>query len=284
MDTTSDTRQAMRTPDVLAVGALGLATVASLAGILVTGLYRDNPEAIRQARATDLVTLLLGVPALGLGLWQARAGSVWGRAVAVGALGYLAYSYAIYAFSVVINAMTPIHITILGMAAWSLLLVAIRIDVQTVVTASPIRLPRRSTGVFLITVGAMFGLLWLGQIAGAITSGVLPPSVSDLALPTSPVYTLDLAFALPLLLLAGAWLMRSDIRGPFAAAAALAFVIVMGASVLAIFVVDGAAGVALEAPPVVIFGLVTGIGVALLGIGIRGTQQARPLRLGILGA
>ena len=57
----------------------------------------------------------------------------------------------------------------------------------------------------------------------------------------------------------------------------------MGASVLAIFVVDGAAGVALEAPPVVIFGLVTGIGAALLGIGVRGTQQARPLRLGILG-
>jgi hypothetical protein len=279
-----DQRHVMRTPDVLAVGALGLATVASVAGILVTGLYRDGPEAIRQARATDLVTLLLGVPALGLGLWQARAGSTWGRAVAVGALGYLAYSYAIYAFSVVINAMTPVHIAILGLAAWSLVLVSIRIDVRMLVAASPIRMPRRSTGVFLVTVGAMFGLLWLGQIAGAITSGVLPPSVSDLALPTSPVYALDLAFAIPLLLLAGGWLMRSDDRAAFAAAAAVAFVVVMAASVLAIFVVDGAAGVAIEAPPVVIFGLVAGIGVALLGNGLASSRPGRALHIGTQGA
>jgi len=50
-----------------------------------------------------------------------------------------------------------------------------------------------TTGGFLILVAALFALLWLSQIAGAITSGQLPTAVSDLNLPTSAVYVLDLA-------------------------------------------------------------------------------------------
>jgi len=273
MDMTGDRRSALRTADVLAVGALALAGAASIAGLAVSGLYRDMPEGIRQARATDLVTLLLAVPALGLGLWRARAGSVVGRAVAIGTLGYLAYSYAIYAFSVVINAMTPVHIAILGLASWGLMLMAFRLDTATIADTATLRLPSRTTGWYLVTVAAMFGLLWLGQIAGAITSGALPPSISDLHLPTSPVYSLDLAFAVPLLMLAGAWLIRSDGRGRFAGVAALTFVVSMGASVLAIFAVDGAAGVPMELPPIVIFGAVTGIAAVLLW---RALQSAHP--------
>ena len=78
-------------------------------------------------------------------------------------------------------------------------------------------------------------MLWLSQIAGAITSGRLPAAVSDLGLPTSPVYSLDLAFAVPLIALAGVWLIRRDRRGPAGAAAGLAFLVILGLSVLAIF-------------------------------------------------
>ena len=63
--------------------------MAAIAGLLVPGLYRDTADGIRQARATDLVTLLVAVPTLAIGLWRARAGSVGGRFVAIGALGYL---------------------------------------------------------------------------------------------------------------------------------------------------------------------------------------------------
>ena len=231
-----------------------------------------------------MVTLLLVVPALGLGLWRARAGSVVGRAVVMGALGYLAYSYAIYAFSVVINALTPVHIAILGLAAWGLMLMVVRFDTAVMRGMAPLALPRRTTGGYLVTVAAMFGLLWLGQIAGAIASGSLPPSVSDLGLPTSPVYALDLAFALPSLMLAGTWLFRSDVRGSVAAVAALAFIVAMGASVLAIFAVDGLAGMTVELPPVLIFGLVTGMAAVLLGGALRPGHPSVALRTGSVGA
>jgi hypothetical protein len=259
--------------DRLALGALLLAAVAAAAGLLVSGLYRDTDQGIRQARATDLVTLIFAVPALALGLWRARAGSVGGRFVAVAALGYLAYSYAIYAFSVVIGPLTPVHITILGLATWSLVLTVFALDEATIDIASRFRLPRRTTGGFLIAVASLFAMLWLGQIAGAISSGRLPAAVSDLGLPTSPVYSLDLAFAVPLITLAGVRLIRRDRRGPGGAAAGLAFLMILGLSVLAIFAFEAAAGVAVEVPPIAIFGAVTATAAVLLGVGLTGSAR-----------
>jgi hypothetical protein len=259
--------------DRLALAAMLLAAVAAAAGLLVSGLYRDTDEGIRQARATDLVTLIFAVPVLALGLWRARAGSVGGRFVAVAALGYLAYSYAIYAFSVVIGPLTPVHITILGLATWSLVLTVFALDDATIDLSSGFRLPRRTTGAFLIAVAGLFAMLWLSQIAGAIISGRLPVAVSDLGLPTSPVYSLDLAFAVPLITLAGVWLIRGDRRGPAGAAAGLAFLMILGLSVLAIFAFEAAAGIAVEVPPIAIFGAVTATAAVLLGVGLTGSAR-----------
>jgi hypothetical protein len=266
----------LRFADRLALAGLLLAAVAAAAGLLVSGLYRDTAEGVRQARATDLVTLLGAVPALALGLWRARTGSAGGRLVAVGALAYLAYSYAIYAFSVVINPMTPVHIAIFALATWSLVLAVFDLDDATIDHASTFRLPRRSTGGFLIVVAALFALLWLGQIAGAITSGRLPTSISDLNLPTSPVYSLDLAFAVPLIALAGGWLIRRDRRGPASAVAGLSFVCLLGPSVLAIFAFEAAAGITVEVPPIVIFGVVTLTAAILLGFALTGFARESP--------
>jgi hypothetical protein len=263
--------------DRLAYTALVLAAIAAAAGLLVAGLYRDPAEMVRQARAADLVTIALVVPALGLGLWRARSGSPGGRCIALGALGYLAYSYAIFAFSVVINPMTPVHLAILGLASWGLVLAVAGPDEAILGGSSRIRLPRRTAGWFLIVVAALFGLLWLGQIGSAITSGALPASIADLGLPTNAVYALDLAFALPVLAVAGAWLLLSDRRGPATATAALAFIVLMGSSVLAIFAIDAAAGVALEVAPCVIFALVTGGALVLLARGLRPTAAPSPI-------
>lgn len=257
--------------DRLAIVALGATTVAASVGLVVAGLYRDNAEMVRQARAADLVTLFVVAPLLGLGLWRAWSGSSAGRLVAMGALGYLAYSYAIYAFSVVVNPMTPVHIAILGLSTWSIGLSASALDGAAIARESHLRLPRRTTGGFLLLVAALFAMLWLGQIAGAVTSGTLPPAIGDLGVPTTPVYALDLAFALPLLALSGAWLIGRDERAPAIGLAALAFVMPMGLSVLAIFGVDAGAGIAVDVVPLAIFGVVTIASAALLVAGLAST-------------
>lgn len=256
--------------DRMALVALLLAGAAAAAGLVLPELYRDTADGIRQARATDLATLLFAVPSLAIALWLARRGSAGGRLVAIGVLGYLAYSYAIYAFSVVINPLTPLHIAILGLATWSLTLSVFGLDDAIIAAASSHRWPRRVSGWFLFGVVALFAMLWLSQIIGAIASGRLPAGVSDLGLPTSPVYSLDLAFALPLLTLAGVWSVRGDRRSRAAVGASLAFLVILGISVLAIFAFEAAAGLAVAVEPIVLFGAVTAIAAALLGSGLMG--------------
>ncbi|MEA2657408.1 MAG: hypothetical protein QOI23_2773, partial [Chloroflexota bacterium] len=80
------------------------AAIASIAGF-VPSLYRDPKVVIAQSHGFDLGNLI-AVLILGLGLtWSAR-GSVRGRLVATGALGYLIYSFVTYAFLIVLNAAT----------------------------------------------------------------------------------------------------------------------------------------------------------------------------------
>src|SRR6187399_493796 len=155
----------------LAVLATALAAVAALAGLAVTGLYVDSPNWVQQAQGTDLATLFLAVPVLTLGLWTAGRGSAAGRLAVVAGLLYLVYNYAIFAFAVAMNPLTALHIAVFGVSLWSLVLAGhVAVDDAEAVTE---RLNRRAAGGLLIGVSAMFGLLWLGEIATTTATGIL---------------------------------------------------------------------------------------------------------------
>lgn len=246
-------------------GATALAALAAVAG-LATDVYRDLPAMVDQARAADLATLFLAVPALAIGLWRAGRGSRRARLVVAGSQAYLVYTYAIYAFQVVISPVTPVHIAILGLAAWSLLLGAPALIRECAGTGDG--LPRRTTAGFLALVAILFAGLWLGQIASAITSGTLPTAVSELGLPTSAVYTLDLAFALPLLALAAGLLARRPAAGYPLALAGLVFSVEMALSVFALFVIQAARGELSDPSVAIVFAVIAGVAAALAAAGL----------------
>jgi hypothetical protein len=252
-----------------------LAAVSAGAGLLVPGLYRDTEAWVRQARAADLVTLVVVVPVLAMGLWRARAGSGAGRLITLAALGYLVYNYAIFGFAVAINAMTPVHIAILGLSVWSLVLQAIDLSRAPLGSSIEGRLPRRTTAAFLIAVPALFGLMWLGQIAQAIASGGIPDELANLGLPTNPVYALDLALALPFLAVSGVLLMGGRPVGAALGVVALAWVALMGFGVLAIFAFDAAVGVAVPVGVVGVVVVITAVGLALTALGLTPKRRGR---------
>lgn len=266
--TTLPTDRTMVFVDRLAGAALVLAALAAAAGLTVPDLYRDSDAWVRQARAADLVTLLAVVPTLAIGLRAARAGSEAGRLAVFAALGYLAYNYGIFGFSVAINPMTPVHIAVLGLAVWALVLGAVAVARRPLGRGAGERLPRRTTAGFLLAVPALFALLWLGQIATSIASGVPPAALEAAGLPTNPVYTLDLAFALPFLALAGTTLATRSTMGPPLALTATGWSALMGLGILAIFGFDAAAGAAVDASVAVLIGMITAIAVALTAVGL----------------
>jgi len=238
-------------PDRLAAIATGAAAAAAVAGLALTGLYADAPNWAQQARGTDLATLFLAVPVMSIGLWNAKRGSSAGRLAVVAGLLYLVYNYAIFAFAVAMNPLTALHIAIFGLSLWSLLLSGrVAVDEAEDVTE---RLDRRAAGGLLIGVGAMFGLLWLGQIATTTTTGVLPPDLVKAGISSNPVYALDLAFFLPLCVIAGIGLLRRTGAAAYALPM-LVWVALMGAGVVGGFLLMALAGDQIAVPVVVAIG------------------------------
>jgi len=266
----------------LAALATLLAAAAALAGLTVGGLYVDATNWVQQAQGTDLATLFLAVPVLTVGLWTASRGSSAGRLAVVAGLLYLVYNYAIFAFSVAMNPLTAVHIAIFGLSLWSLVLGG-RSAVEGTDSVTE-RLNRRTAAGLLIGVGAMFGLLWLGQIATVAATGVLPPDLIKADISTNPVYALDLSFFLPLCAIAGIGLLRRT------SAAALAFpmlvwVPLMGAGVVGGIVLMAAAGDQTAVPVAVaisILGVVSSI-LAAVAI-VRPRSAAGPARRATLPA
>lgn len=226
-------------PIRLAALATVLAAAAAVAGLAFAGLYVDAPNWAQQARGTDLATLFLAVPVLAVGLWASARGSSAGRLAVFAGLLYLVYNYAIFAFAVAMNPITILHIAIFGLSLWSLVLAG-RAAVEETDGVTE-RLNRRAAGGLLVGVAAMFGLLWLGQIATTTTTGVLPPDLVKAGISSNPVYALDLAFFLPLCALAGIGLLRRSSAAAYAFPM-LIWVALMGAGVVGGFLLMAAAG------------------------------------------
>jgi hypothetical protein len=244
------------TPNRLAAIATFLAAGAALAGLVLTGLYVDAPNWAQQARGTDLATLFLAVPVLAIGLWTSTRGSSAGRLAVVAGLLYLVYNYAIFSFSVAMNPLTAVHIAIFGLSLWSLLLAG-RAAVEGSYGLTE-RLNRRAAGGLLIGVAALFGLLWLGQIATTTTSGVLPPDLIKAGISSNPVYVLDLAFFLPLCALAGIGMVRGNSAAAYAFPM-LIWVALMGAGVVGGFLLMAVAG---DQIPALVVVAISGLSVA----------------------
>jgi hypothetical protein len=249
----------------LAAVATFLAAGAALAGLAVRGLYVDAPNWVQQAQGTDLATLLLAVPVLAVGLWQASRASAAGRLAVVAGLLYLVYNYAIFAFSVAINPLSAVHISIFGLALWSLLLAG-RSAVEGAEAVTE-RLNRRTAGGLLIGVGAMFGLLWLGQIANVARTGVLPPDLIKAHISSNPVYALDLAFFLPLCAIAGIGLVRRNGAAAFAFPMLL-WVPLMGGGVVGGIVLMAVGGDQTAVPVAVVVTALSAVSSMLAAVGV----------------
>ena len=238
-----------------------LAAVAAAAGLGIGNLYRDVPFWAQQARGIDLATLFLAMPILVVGLGTARHGSLVGRLAATAGLLYLVYNYAIFAFSVKMNPLTAVYIAILGLAVWSLVLSLPSADLVGAGRTLVGRLPRRTSIAVLLFVSFLFGMLWLGQIAAATTTGIPPADLAKAGIPTNPIYALDLGLFLPLCVVAGVGLLRGVRVAEAFALPMLIWLFLTSAGIVGGFAFAAIAG---DEVPLVVAVVVGGVGIVTL--------------------
>ena len=215
-----------------------LLAVASLVGILSPATYaRETENWAAQAVGQDWVDLLFGVPWLVMSAWASLRGSRRARILLAGGLAYTAYELVIYAFAVHFNALFLVYCASLGLSLLSLLGVVAGLAREDAPRWFEDTVPIRTPGIFLVTIGVAFALLWLAEILPALARGSIPPSVAEAGLLTNPVHVIDLSTVLPAHVAAGVLLLRRHRAGYVAAPVVLAFGVLMALSIAGMMIV-----------------------------------------------
>jgi hypothetical protein len=184
----------------------------SVRGVSVTvygvGLYRDmSAEVAPQEIAPDYVTLFVGIPLLLGSLVWAWRGSVRGRLLLAGTLGYFFVTYLLYLAMAMYNVMFLAYVLLLSASFFALSLVLLDFDIERLARMFSRDTPVRTCGGFLIFSAIMIALLWLSVVIPPLMRGaVIPPQVEHYT--TLIVQGFDLALLLPLGFLSGLLLLR----------------------------------------------------------------------------
>ena len=190
--------------------------------------YYDTVSSVAQTKANDLVTLVLGLPLLAISTWLAFHGSLRGRLLLTGTLGFFLYTYISMAFLAAYNALFLVYTALYSLSLFAFILSMMSIDLGTLPEKFSERLPRRWIAGLLFFVGGFLSLAWLGRI--------LPPILSDQTpllenATTMVIQAMDLGLILPLAVLAGVLLLRRNAWGYLLASVALMKGMTMGIAV-----------------------------------------------------
>jgi hypothetical protein len=169
------------------------------------GLYRfDTVFQAANNRSTDLVTLLIGLPLLGISLRWAARGSLRGRLLLLGTLGYFLYVSTGYAMgAVAYNEMFLVYV------AWfsaSLFAFGLVFGSFRPLPAQFEGLPRRWPGVFMVISGMATLAIWvMDPLTGLVEA--TPPKGLD-SYTTLFTHALDIGIIVPAAVIAGIMIWR----------------------------------------------------------------------------
>ena len=224
-----------------------LAVWVSYSGIFVHGTYRQETVLYAsQGIGQDWVNLFLVVPFLVLSAILAWKGSKTWQLLWSGALFYLAYSFAIYAFSVHFNGLFLGYCAVLGLSLYSLVYFSTTIDQIRYASGPRVPVLNRLIAGYFFGIAGLFALLWLAEVVPASLAGNTPASVRAAGLLTNPVHVLDLAICLPGLVLVGILLLRGLKSGLIWTPALLIFIIAMAAAIVGMTLVMAEKGLDLD--------------------------------------
>jgi len=176
------------------------------------GLYKyESASMAAQAIAQDFVTLILGIPVLIGALIFSIKGSLRGRLLLCGTIGYFLYTYTSYAFGAAYNQLFLVYVATFSVSLFALILSIRSINVEEIKSAFSPKTPRRLVAGFELFVGVLILLMWLGRILPALKNGAPPIGLETYS--TLFIQVLDLGIVVPVAILAGILLLRKGAWG-----------------------------------------------------------------------
>jgi hypothetical protein len=246
------------------------------AGILNPAIYRDPALVIPQNRATDVVTLGLGIPLLIASALGTARGSRAGRILWLGAMGFLLYDYGMYALAVRWQPLFLAYLALFGLSLYGTIIGFTRTDPVLVSPGPHTRLARKSVTAYLFGVALVVAAVWLSEEIGATTRGTPPKSVLEFEGPTNIVHVFDLAIVLPAMVIAGVLLLRRRPWGFVLSGVLLVKAATIGLWVLLMMWFMAGAGYPVLLPQLVLFAVLTVLGTYLAWLHLSSIPSVHP--------
>ena len=236
--------------------------------VLGHGLYRyDTINAASQEVGQDIVTLIIGIPLLITAIVLTRKGSLRGRLLLTGALGYFLYTYAGMSFLTAFNSLFLVYVALFSLSLFAFILALSGLDPADVVGHVSDRFPRRTIATYFIIVAAFLALAWLGLVGPPSLKGT-PPAGLESAI-TMVIQTMDLGVIVPTSAMTAFLLLKKRPWGYTLSLVILMKILTMGTALISMIIVQMSAGVAVD--PVVSFAfvLISISGITLAAVALR---------------
>ncbi|WP_028309068.1 hypothetical protein [Desulfitibacter alkalitolerans] len=221
---------------IFSAGGPGEYEYISIRGETVTiygkGIYQHmSAEVAPQGIAQDFVTLFIGIPMLLLSLYFARKGSIKGRILLAGTLGYFLVTYLFYLVMAMYNYLYLVYVLLLSASFFGFMLTLMSFNVENLKHYFDNKLPVKLIGGFLIFNSLCIALLWLQVVVPPLLTGSMPVQVEHYT--TLIVQGLDLALLLPLAFIAGVLIIRKAPMGYLMASVYLVFLSILMTALVA---------------------------------------------------
>jgi len=242
-----------------------LVAVEGYSGAFVSSTFsRETASYAAQGIGQDFVNLFIAFPFLIVTAILSYKGSKHATFMWSGIVFYLAYSFAIYSFATHFNFLFLVYCLIFGISFYSFVSFVLLTSKEPVNDWFDDRVPTKSVGIFFIASAALFYFVWLSEIIPAIIGNKVPASIVEGGLLTNPVHVLDIAIALPGLVITAIFLFRRKPLGLMLAPAFLVFITLMAVAIIAMVIAEHARGIQGDMSVAAIFGIITFVSILLL--------------------
>ena len=195
------------------------------------GLYTyDTVSSAAQQQGNDLVTLVVGLPLLAISTWLAFRGSLRGRLLLTGTLGFFLYTYMSMSMLTAYNALFLVYVALFSLSLYAFILSMMSFDLMDLPHHFSARLPRGWIAGLMFLVGGFLLLAWLGRIVPPLLQDRTPALENTTTL---VIQAMDLGLIVPLAILSGILLLRRSPWGYLLASVTLLKGVTLGLGVSA---------------------------------------------------
>lgn len=216
-----------RAPFMISSALAVVAAAAAACTAFLPDVLRGPQVMNGSARGTALVVLCAAIPILLLAMFEVGRGSVRATVVWLGAIAYLLYNAVLFLFETPFNSLFLLYTSMFALAVWSAATLVTRMEVDHFGG----HLPARAIAGFLGAVAVLNAVAWLSAIVPALLSSESPAFLAGTGLTTNAIYVQDLAFWIPLTLVAAVSLWRRKAWGYVLAGAMLVYLVLESISI-----------------------------------------------------